>query len=76
MKGKLDRLLGSLRRSAFLKDLLIPAKIFSLVTQKQDPNVIETSDGVEKTRRDYKKLLKKFQWDQNSELPTLKAVIA
>ena len=80
VKGKLDKLLDPqiLLRSAFLKDLLTPAKIFGLVTQKQDPDVIETIDGVEKTRRDYKKLLKKFQRDQNSvfELPTLKAVIA
>ena len=40
VKGNLDKLLDSqvLLRSAFLKDLLTPAKIFSLVTQKQDPD--------------------------------------
>ena len=66
-----------LLRSAFLKDLLTPAKIFSLVTQKDEPNIIEIVDAVEKPDEDYKKLLKKFQRDQNSvfELPLLKAVV-
>ena len=46
--GKLDKILDDqvLLRSAFLKDLLTPAKIFSLVTQKQDPNVMETVEAV------------------------------
>ena len=61
----------------FLKDLLTPAKVFSLVTQKQDPHIIETVEGVEKTKRNYKRLLKKVQHDSNQvfELPTLKSVI-
>ena len=78
MTGKLDKILDAqvLLRSAFLKDL--PAKIFSLVTQKQDPNVMETVEAVEKTSRNYKKLLRKFKRDNNQvfELPTLKAVIS
>ena len=79
VQGKLNKLVDAqvLLRSAFLKDLLNPAKIFSLITQKDQPNIIEIVDAVEKTRRDYKKLLTKFQRDQNSvfELPLLKAVI-
>ena len=64
-------------RSAFLKDLLTPAKVFSLVTQKQDLHIIETVEGVEKIKRNYKQLLKKVQRYSNqvSELPTLKSVI-
>ena len=49
-----------LLRSALLKDLPIPAKVFSLVTQKQDLHIIETVEGVEKTKQKYKQLLKKF----------------
>jgi hypothetical protein len=79
VKGKLDKMLNAqiLLRSAFLKDVLAPAKAFSLVTQKQDPNVMEIVDAVEKTRRDYKKLLRKFKEDQSNvfELPTLKTVL-
>ena len=37
-------------RSAFLKDLLTPAKVFSLLTQKQDLHIIETVEGVEKNQ--------------------------
>ena len=58
-------------RSAFLKDLLTPAKVFSLVTQKQDLHIIETVEGVEKTKLNYKRLLKKVQRNFN---PTLKSV--
>ena len=64
-------------RSAFIKDLLTPAKVFSLVTQKQDLHIIETVEGVEKTKLNYKRLLKKVQRNFNHlfELPTLKSVI-
>ena len=79
VKGKLDKILDAqvLFRSAFLKDLLTPAKAFSLVTQKQNPSIMETVEGVEKTKRGYKKLLQKFKRDSNQvfELPTLKAVV-
>ena len=77
VQRKLNKLVDALLRRVFLKDLLTLAKIFSLVTQKDEPKIIEIGDAVEKTRRDYKKNLKKFQRDQNSvfELPLLKAVI-
>ena len=80
VQGKLNKLLDTqvILRNAFLKYVLTPAKVFSLVTQKEDPNIIETVESVEKTEKDYKKLLKKFEQNQDSvfELPTLKAVIA
>ena len=79
VRGKLNKLIDAqvLLRSAFLKDVLSPAKIFSLVTQKENPNVMETVESVERTRRDYRKLLRKFERDQNEvlQLPSLKAVI-
>ena len=55
----------------------MPAKIFSLITQKENPNIIETVEAVERTRKEYKRLLKKFKQNKDSvfELPTLKAVI-
>ena len=64
-------------QSALLKDLLTPAKVFSLVTQKQDLHIIETVEGEEKTKLNYKRLLKKVQrnFNQLFELPTLKSVI-
>ena len=81
VQGKLNKLLDAqvILRSAFLKDVLTPAvKVFSLVTQKEDSNIIETVESVEKTEKDYKKLLKKFEQNQDSvfELTTVKAVIA
>ena len=64
-------------QSAFLKDLLTPAKVSSLVTQKQDLHIIERFEGVEKTKPNYKRRLKKVQrnFNQLFELPTLKSVI-
>ena len=79
VKGKLEKLLDAqvILRSAFLKDILLPAKIFSLITQKENPNIIETVESVERTKKEYKKLLKKFRQNHDSvfELPTLKAVV-
>ena len=68
VKAKLVKLLDSqvFLSSAFQKDLLATAKNFSLVTHKQDSNVVETVEAIKNTRRDYKKLLKKNQRDQNS----------
>ena len=62
-------------RSAFLIDLLTPSKVFSLLTQKPNSRIIETVGGAEKTKRNYKRLLKKVQGDSNKvfELPTLKS---
>ena len=80
VQGKLNKLLDAqvILRSAFLKDVLTPLKVFSLVMQKEDPNIIETVESVKKTEKDYKKLLKKFEQNQDSvfELTTVKAVIA
>ena len=80
VQGKLNKLLDTqvILRNAFLKYVLTSAKVFTLVTQKEDPNIIETVESVEKTEKDYKKLLKKFEQNQDSvfELPTLKAVRA
>ena len=39
---------------------MIPAKIFCLATQNKDPKIIKTVESVERTKKDYKKLLKKF----------------
>ena len=79
VKGKLEKVLDAqvLLRSAFLNDLPTPAKVSSLVTQKQDPHIIEAVKGVEKNKRNHKRLLKKVQRDSNQvyELPTLKSVI-
>ena len=57
--------------------MLTTAKIFRLVTQNKDPNIIKTVESVERTKKNYKKLVKKFERNQElvSELPTLKAVI-
>ena len=72
VQGKLNKLLDAqvLLRSAFLKDVLSPAKVFSLITQKKDPHIIETVEGVEQTKRAYRRLLKKFQHD-NSQVNIL-----
>ena len=61
-----------------MKDVLIRTKIFRLATQNKDPNIIETAESVERSKKDYKKLSKKFDWNQDLvfELQTLKAGIA
>lgn len=58
--------------------MLTTAKIFRLVTQNKDPNISKTVESVERKKKNYKKLVKKFERNQElvSELPTLKAVIA
>ena len=65
VQGHVDRL---------WKDVVIPAKIFRLATQNKDPKIIENIESVERTKKDYKKLLKKFGRNQDLffELPTLK----
>ena len=56
---------------------LSAAKQFSLVTQKSDIDIISIVDSVESTKRNYKKLLRKFEADAEKifALPTLKSVI-
>ena len=61
-----------------VKDVLIPAKIFCLTTQNNDPNIIKTVKSVERAKKDYKKHLKKFDRYQDLvfELRILKTGIA
>ena len=54
-----------LLRSAFLKVSLTPAKVSNLVTQMQDLHIIEAVEVVEKTKWNYKRILKKVQRDSN-----------
>ena len=53
------------------------AKQFSLVTQKSDIDIISVVDSVESTKRNYDKLLRKFEADAENifALPTLKSVV-
>ena len=78
VQRKLNKLVDAqvLLRSVFLKNLLTLADS-SLVMQNDEPNIIEIGDAIEKTQRDYKKILRKFQRDKNSvfELPLPKAVV-
>ena len=80
VQGKLNKLLEAqvILRSAFLRDILTPAKVFSLITQKENPNIIEIVESVEKTKKEYKKLLRKFRQNKDLvfELPALKSVVS
>ena len=80
IQGKFSKLMDTkiLLRSCFFVDVLTPAKIFSLQTQKSDISIINIVDCVDTTKRNYKKLLKQFESDKNNAfvlLPTLKSVI-
>ena len=59
-------------RSALFKDVLADAKIFSLLTQKQNINILKIFEVVESTKNSYQRLRKK--WEKNPEyvfqLPT------
>ena len=59
VKGKMEKVLDAqvLLRGVFLKDLLTSLTT-SLVTQKQYLHKIETVESVEKTKPNYKRLLK------------------
>ena len=54
------------------------SKIVSLITQKENPNIIEIVGSIEKTKKEYKLLLRKFGENKNLvfELPTLKSVVS
>ena len=67
VKGKVNKLLNAqiILRSAFLKNVLKPNKIFSLVTQNKDPRIVKTAESVERIKKDYTKLLKKFVQNQD-----------
>ena len=58
-------------------NVLSAAKQFSLVTQKSDIDIISIADSIESTKRNYEKLLKKFEADAENiyTLPILKSVI-
>ena len=77
LQGKFNKLIDSkvLLRSAFFLDILTEAKKFSLVTQKNDINIINVVDCVQSTSNNYRKLLgklKKSPGDVFNLLPTLK----
>ena len=80
LQGKFNKLIDSkvLLRSAFFLDILTEAKKFSLVTQKNDINIINVIDCVQSTSNNYRKLLgklKKSPGDVFNLLPTLKNVV-
>ena len=58
-------------------DVLSAAKQFSLVTQKSDIDIVSIVDSIERTKRNYKKLLRKFEADAENifTLPTLKSLV-
>ena len=60
VQGKVKKLLDSqvILESAFLKDVLTSAKIFCLVTRNKDRNIVETVESFERTKNNYKRLLK------------------
>ena len=64
-------------RSCLSVDVLSAAKQFSLVTQKSDIDIISIVDSIERTKRNYKKLLRKFEADAENifALPTLKSFV-
>lgn len=77
VQGKVKKFLDSqvILESAFLKDVLTSAKIFSLVTQNKDHDILETIESCERTKNDDKKhLRKKFEENQDLtlQLSTLK----
>ena len=58
-------------------NVLSAAKQFSLVTRKSDNDIISIVDSIESTKRNYEKLLSKFEADVENifALPTLKFVV-
>ena len=54
------------------------SKIVSLITQKENPNIIEIVGSIEKTKKEYKKLLRKFAQNKDLvlKLPTLKSMVS
>ena len=66
-----------LLRSALFKDILADAKVFSLLTQKHNIDIIKIVESVESTKNNYERLRKKLEKNPEYvfELPTLKMVI-
>ena len=80
LQGKFNKLVDAkiLLRSYFFIDILTSAKIFSLQTRTSNISIIDIVDCVDTTKRNYKKLLKRFESDKNNVIvlfPTLKWVI-
>ena len=80
LQGKFNKLVDAkiLLRSCFFIDVLTPAKIFILQTQKSEISIVDIVDCVDTRKRNYKELLKRFESDKNNVLvllPTLKSVI-
>ena len=65
-------------RSAFLTDILDPAKILSLVSQKESSDIITTTDSVKRSREKYARWHKRFctHPEKVFELPTLKRILS
>ena len=65
-------------RQCFFMNLLVEVKQFSLITQEKNINVIKIFNAAEKTKSNYKRLLKRIK--ENNEyilnLPNLKIVTA
>ena len=61
LEGKFKKLIDTkvLLRSALFKDVLADAKIFSLLTQKQNINILKIFEAVESTKNSYQRLRKK-----------------
>ena len=80
LQGKLNNMTDAkvLLRSAFLFDLLSPAKILSLVTQKECEDIITIVSLVQSTREKYKKLQKIYEANPEKvfeQMPTLRSVL-
>ena len=79
LEGKFKKLIDAkvLLHSALFKDILADAKVFSLLTQKHNINIIKIVDSAESTKNNYERLRKKLEKNPEYvfELPTLKMVI-
>ena len=62
LQGKLTAMKNSdvLLRSTFLSDILVPAKIISLFSQKESSDIIETADYIKRSKETYQRWCKKF----------------
>ena len=80
LQGKLNALTTAdvLLRSAFLADILEPAKILSLVSQQESGDIITTTDSVKRSREKYERWYKRFSTNPEKvfELPTLKRILS
>ena len=79
LQGKLNGLTNAavLLRSAFLSDILQPAKIISLVSQKASSDIIATTDSIKHGKEKYQRWKKRFTTNPEKifELSSLKTVL-